>query len=104
MCCCSPHTRALHVYHLPPHRQSSRDETGSLTSPASTGQPITNGPATQNTTLNYETTFDVDGNVETRSTSSQGNKEETRSQRSVGSSRDGNRWVQPSLFLCMSVF
>lgn len=43
---------------------------------------------------NYETTFDVDGNVETRSTSSQGNKDDTRSQRSVGSiSRDGNRYV-----------
>lgn len=79
---------ALHVIiSLPLHRQSSRDETGSLNSPASPS----NGPVTPNA-QNYETTFDVDGNVETRSTSSQGNKEETRSQRSVGSSsKDGNR-------------
>ncbi|XP_054265446.1 uncharacterized protein LOC128988204 isoform X2 [Macrosteles quadrilineatus] len=49
-------------------------------------------PVTPTPTQNYETTFDVDGNVETRSTSSLGNKDETRSQRSVGSSsRDGNR-------------
>ncbi|XP_050542349.1 afadin isoform X7 [Daktulosphaira vitifoliae] len=40
---------------------------------------------------NFETTFDVDGNIETRSTSSQGNKDDTRSQRSITSSRDGNR-------------
>lgn len=46
-----------------------------------------------NSTQNYETTFDVDGNVETVSTSSLGNKDETRSQRSVCSSRDGNRYV-----------
>lgn len=41
---------------------------------------------------NFETTFDVDGNIETRSTSSQGNKDDTRSQRSITSSRDGNRY------------
>lgn len=90
VCVYSPYTVCT-ACSLAYHRQSSRDETGSLTSPASTGQPLSNGPVTQNTTMNYETTFDVDGNVETRSTSSQGNKEETRSQRSVGSSRDGNR-------------
>jgi len=50
-----------------------------------------NSTGTNGTTQNYETTFDVDGNVETVSTSSLGNKEETRSQRSVSSSRDGNR-------------
>lgn len=42
---------------------------------------------------NFETTFDVDGNIETRSTSSQGNKDDTRSQRSITSSRDGNRYL-----------
>lgn len=43
---------------------------------------------------NYETTFDVDGNVETVSTSSLGNKEDTRSQRSVTSAggSQGNRY------------
>uniref|UniRef100_A0A8D8LPY9 Afadin n=2 Tax=Cacopsylla melanoneura TaxID=428564 RepID=A0A8D8LPY9_9HEMI len=39
---------------------------------------------------NYETTFDVHGNVETRSTSSQGNRDDTRSQRSIESSRDSH--------------
>lgn len=49
-------------------------------------------PVTPTPTQNYETTFDVDGNVETHSTSS--NKDETRS---VGSSsRDGNRFVNLS--------
>lgn len=44
---------------------------------------------------NYETTFDVHGNVETRSTSSQGNREDTRSQRSIESNRDTqNRYTQ----------
>ncbi|KAJ9573633.1 hypothetical protein L9F63_008974, partial [Diploptera punctata] len=60
--------------------QSSREDSASTPGHNNTAAP-----------QNYETTFDVDGNVETVSTSSLGNKEETRSQRSVGSSRDGNR-------------
>lgn len=58
---------SLHLY-----RQSSKDES------------LVHGGS-----QNYETTFDVDGNVETVSTSSQ--KDDTRSQRSV-SSREGNRY------------
>ena len=68
-------------------RQSSRED---CVSHGGASTPGHNNSSSQN----YETTFDVDGNVETVSTSSLGNKEETRSQRSVGSSRDGNRWVQ----------
>ncbi|KAL1139052.1 hypothetical protein AAG570_009113 [Ranatra chinensis] len=77
-------SRSPHDYSY--DRQSTREETSSLS--------VGNGPTTSTPSgnpLNYETTFDVDGNVETRSTSSQGNKDETRSQRSVSSSRDGNR-------------
>jgi hypothetical protein len=71
-------------------RQSSREDTvshGGATAPAHGS----NNTGPNGTSQNYETTFDVDGNVETVSTSSLGNKEETRSQRSVSSSRDGNR-------------
>ncbi|GLG95429.1 Putative actin filament-binding protein afadin [Gryllus bimaculatus] len=80
-------------------RQTSKEDTVSHGG-VSTGPPgsntngnnnSSNGNGPSNTSQNYETTFDVDGNVETVSTSSLGNKEETRSQRSVGSSRDGNR-------------
>jgi hypothetical protein len=81
-------------------RQSSREDTvshggasapGHSNSNSNIGSNNTNSTGTNGTTQNYETTFDVDGNVETVSTSSLGNKEETRSQRSVSSSRDGNR-------------
>nr|XP_024215475.1 afadin isoform X1 [Halyomorpha halys] len=90
--CYEERTRQRYDSSRSPHdysydRQSTREETSSLS--------VGNGPTTTSTPsgnpLNYETTFDVDGNVETRSTSSQGNKEETRSQRSIGSSREGNR-------------
>nr|CAD7425833.1 unnamed protein product [Timema monikensis] len=67
-------------------RQSSREDSVSHGGTSTSCQNINNG-----TSQNYETTFDVDGNVETVSTSSLGNKDETRSQRSVSSSRDGNR-------------
>lgn len=84
-------------------RQSTKEETSSQTtlsmdrkSPPRNNacqqqQNITDPMASQN----FETTFDVDGNIETRSTSSQGNnKEDSRSQRSVGSgSKDGNRYL-----------
>ena len=83
-------------------RQSSREDTVShvgasapghsnSNSNSNIGSNNTNNTGTNGTAQNYETTFDVDGNVETVSTSSLGNKEETRSQRSVSSSRDGNR-------------
>ncbi|XP_073971108.1 adherens junction formation factor afadin isoform X5 [Rhodnius prolixus] len=90
--CHDERVRQRHDSSRSPHdysydRQSGRDETSSLS--------VGNGPTTTSTPsgnpLNYETTFDVDGNVETRSTSSQGNKDDTRSQRSVSSSREGNR-------------
>ncbi|XP_014251029.1 afadin isoform X2 [Cimex lectularius] len=90
--CHEERARLRHDSSRSPHdysydRQSARDETSSLS--------VGNGPTTTSTPsgnpLNYETTFDVDGNVETRSTSSQGNKEDTRSQRSISSSREGNR-------------
>jgi hypothetical protein len=71
-------------------RQSSREDTVGH-SGAATPAHNTNSTGPNGTSQNYETTFDVDGNVETVSTSSLGNKEETRSQRSVSSSRDGNR-------------
>ncbi|XP_023710210.1 uncharacterized protein LOC111865986 isoform X4 [Cryptotermes secundus] len=82
-------------------RQSSREDAvshgGASTPGHNSNNNIGNGNSNSNntgpngTSQNYETTFDVDGNVETVSTSSLGNKEETRSQRSVSSSRDGNR-------------
>ena len=71
---------AMHAFTI---RQSREDPS----SPLNNTSVIPGGNSTQN----YETTFDVDGNVETVSTSSLGNKDETRSQRSVCSSRDGNR-------------
>ncbi|XP_069688876.1 afadin isoform X3 [Periplaneta americana] len=81
-------------------RQSSREDSvshGGASTPghnnnsSNIGSNNNNNNGSNGTSQNYETTFDVDGNVETVSTSSLGNKEETRSQRSVGSSRDGNR-------------
>jgi len=80
-------------------RQSSREDTvshGGASTPGhnnnnNIGNNNNNSTGPNGTSQNYETTFDVDGNVETVSTSSLGNKEETRSQRSVSSSRDGNR-------------
>uniref|UniRef100_A0A0K8TDQ8 Afadin n=2 Tax=Lygus hesperus TaxID=30085 RepID=A0A0K8TDQ8_LYGHE len=90
--CHEERTRNRHDSSRSPHdysydRQSAREETSSLS--------VGNGPTTTSTPsanpLNYETTFDVDGNVETRSTSSQGKQEDTRSQRSISSSREGNR-------------
>jgi hypothetical protein len=81
-------------------RQSTREDTvshGGTSAPghgnsnSNIGSNNTNNTGANGTSQNYETTFDVDGNVETVSTSSLGNKEETRSQRSVSSSRDGNR-------------
>lgn len=80
-------------------RQSSREDTVSHGGASTPGHSSNNNMGNNNTnntgpngaSQNYETTFDVDGNVETVSTSSLGNKEETRSQRSVSSSRDGNR-------------
>ncbi|KAE8746978.1 hypothetical protein FOCC_FOCC006233, partial [Frankliniella occidentalis] len=68
-------------------RQSTREDPASPSGILNNTSIMPGGNSTQN----YETTFDVDGNVETVSTSSLGNKDETRSQRSVCSSRDGNR-------------
>lgn len=59
----------------------------------------TNNTADSQTSHNFETTFDVEGNIETRSTSSQGNKEDSHSQRSIGSgSKDGNRYFCVGFF------
>ncbi|XP_063220039.1 afadin isoform X2 [Bacillus rossius redtenbacheri] len=89
--------RQVHEYNTY-ERQSSREDIVPIGSPTSvpnsnsinTNSPSNGGP--NSSSQNYETTFDVDGNVETVSTSSLGNKEETRSRRSVSSSRDGNRF------------
>ncbi|XP_065208154.1 afadin isoform X2 [Planococcus citri] len=99
--------RSIHEYAY--DRQSTKEETSSQTtlsmdrkSPRNVSlqhqhQQLHQLQQQQNITdpqlaHNFETTFDVDGNIETRSTSSQGNKEDSRSQRSVGSgSKDGNR-------------
>jgi len=96
------HDSARQGLDFPYDRQSSREDTVShvgasapghsnSNSNSNIGSNNTNNTGTNGTAQNYETTFDVDGNVETVSTSSLGNKEETRSQRSVSSSRDGNR-------------
>jgi hypothetical protein len=61
-----------------PCRQQQEHDTSSL------GPPSSHPPPSQN----YETTFDVNGRVETVSTPSL--KEDARSQRSISSSRDGN--------------
>lgn len=76
------------------NRQAKKDElSNQITACAETRR----NSAAQNTdsqiSHNFETTFDVEGNIETRSTSSQGNKEDSRSQRSIGSgSKEGNRY------------
>ncbi|CAH0775210.1 unnamed protein product [Bemisia tabaci] len=88
-------SRSIHDYSY--DRQSSREDTSSIASPDNRSASVqnldtpTSNPPHNSTAQNYETTFDIDGNVETRSTSSQGNKDDNRSQRSVSSSREGNR-------------
>ena len=75
-------------------RHSTKDQDSSSQIMVASGEIRRNSAAADvgQTPHNFETTFDVDGNVETRSTSSQGNREDSRSQRSVGSgSKDGNR-------------
>lgn len=75
------------------HRQSMKEDSSSQTTATAEIRRNSSAPnADAPTSHNFETTFDVDGNIETRSTSSQGNKEDSRSQRSIGSgSKDGNR-------------
>ncbi|RZF35618.1 hypothetical protein LSTR_LSTR005146 [Laodelphax striatellus] len=82
-------SRPLHDYSY--DRQSTQEESSPGPGAQSANQDAASVTSPGSATVNYETTFDVDGNIETRSTSSQGNRDDTRSQRSVGSSRDSNR-------------